>query len=71
MKTIAFTLFMMFISSVLFIAQCIEFLKDHTFWEMITSPLQFWTGNFAIAALIISLITNIAVAASIKKGCGC
>ena len=54
----------MAISSMLFIAQCVVFLSDHTFLEMITSPVMFWTGKFGLAALGVSLITNIAVVAS-------
>ena len=66
---ITFTLIMMTISAVLFIAQCVEFLKGHTLWEMITSPIQFWTGEFGIAAILVSLATNIIVTTAVKKGC--
>lgn len=69
MKTIAFILVTMFISAALFVAQCVTFLQDHSFWEMVTSPVQFWTGNYAIAAVIISLLTNISVIAAVKKDC--
>ena len=67
MKTIAFILTMMVISAALFVAQCVTFMQDHTFWEMVTSPIQFWTGKYAIAAVIISLLTNISVVAAVKK----
>lgn len=64
---------MMVISTVLFVAQCIEFLSDHSFWEMVTSPVMFWTGKFGLSALVVALVTNIVVVAAafktIKKGC--
>lgn len=61
MKRTAIIMTMMVISSALFIAQCIEFLKDHSFWEMVMSPVQFWTGKFGLSALGIGLIANIIV----------
>lgn len=67
MKEIAFILTMMAISASLFVAQCVVFLQDHSLLEMITSPVQFWTGKYAITAVIISLLTNISVVAAIKK----
>ena len=60
-KRITMIMIMMTISTVLFVAQCIEFLSDHSFWEMVTSPVMFWTGKFGLAALVVALVTNIAV----------
>jgi len=67
MKTIAFILVMMFLSAALFVAQCVTFLQDHSFWEMVTSPIQFWTGNFGIASALVALTANLAVMAAVKR----
>ena len=67
MKGIAFILTTMLISTALFIAQCVEFLQDHSFWEMVTSPVQFWTGKYAVLSAVITLLTNISVVAAVKK----
>ena len=42
----------------LFVAGCIKFLKHHTLWEMVTSPVQFWGQPVCIAALAIAIIVN-------------
>lgn len=42
----------------LFVAGCIKFLKCHTFWEMITSPIQFWGQPVCLIALAIAVIVN-------------
>lgn len=42
----------------LFAAGCIKFLKCHTFWEMITSPVQFWGQPVCLIALAIAVIVN-------------
>lgn len=67
MKGIIFILATMLISTALFIAQCVTFLQDHSLWEMMTSPIQFWTGKFAVAGMIIALLANITIVAAVRK----
>lgn len=42
----------------LFIAGCWQFLKSHTLWELITSPVQFWGQPVCLTALAISAVAN-------------
>lgn len=56
---IVLTMIYLVVVNGLFITGCVKFLKTHTLWELVISPVQFWSQPTCLAALVISTLVNI------------